>query len=88
MSTPSPLPTGGRALAIILLGLAPVLIEAAVVQRVSQSGSYEPNLAERFLDDVFGHSESMAAVKATASAATAYLRIASLSIALYEYVPC
>lgn len=79
------MPSGRRALAILLLGLAPVLIDAAAVQRSTLGGGLsEPNIAERFLDDVFGHSESMATVKATASAATAYLRIASLSIALYE----
>lgn len=87
MTTPSPLPSRSRAFLIVLLGIAPVLIEAAAVKRGAHSGSTELSKTERFLDDIFGRSQSVdAAVEATASVATAYLRIASLSIALYEYV--
>lgn len=83
MAVPSPLPSRGRAAAIILLTLAPMLVDAAAVSLTERLTSAPQNRPERFLDDIFGRSES---VKATATAATAYLRIASLSIALYEYV--
>lgn len=70
---------------MFVLGIAPVLIEAAAVKRTAFAGLAAPveqNLAERFLDGLFG--ESSDAIKATASPSTAYLRIASLSIAAYE----
>jgi hypothetical protein len=87
MATPSPLSSRYRAFLIVLLGVAPLLIDAAAVKSGAHSGPTELSKAERFLDGIFGRSQSVdAAVEATASVATAYLRIASLSIALYEYV--
>ncbi|KAF8321351.1 hypothetical protein DL93DRAFT_2130877, partial [Clavulina sp. PMI_390] len=75
-----------RSLAILSLAILPSLVEAAVLKRTPDLSAEGSNVAERWLDDVFGRSESMAAVSATASASTAYLRIASISIALYDYL--
>lgn len=77
---------------ILVFGLAPILIDAAAALSVSREGTLAQRLTsgestrpERFLDSLFGErSTSLAAVTAQASASTAYLRIASLSIALYE----
>jgi hypothetical protein len=86
MVAPSPLPSFTRAFLVVLLGIAPALIEAAVIERSIQDGTTNPSNLERALE-LFGLSESLAAVQAPQAAPvwTAYLRIASISIALYEY---
>jgi len=91
MALPSPVSSLLRAVLVVLIGLAPLLVEAAAVKHSAvHDRSTEPTTLERFLDDIFGRSEpdaeSMSTVQATAPLWTAYLRIASLSIALYEYV--
>jgi hypothetical protein len=87
--------THARATAILVFGLAPLLIDSvsalslgprSPVDTVARLQETESTIAERLLDGMFGRSEYLAPVQAQASAATAYLRIASLSIALYEYV--
>lgn len=83
MAAPSLLPSRGRALAVLLLVAAPLLVDAAAMSFKERVTSPEQNFAERFLDDIFGRAETKP-ITATASDATAYLRIASLSIALYE----
>lgn len=73
----------------------PAIHAAAIVSANYASDSSSPApVARSWVETLVGYatnsapdSQGLAAVSATATDATAYLRIASLSIALYEYVP-